>query len=100
MLIIAGEFRMRPGTRDRFFEAVAPMVEATSTEPGCRAYAFTPDPVDDDLVRLWELWDGEEALAGHMASEHMAAWRERSADLPIVSRVVHKYTVAEVTPLG
>lgn len=99
MLIIAGEFRMQPGTRDRFFEAVAPMVEATLTEPGCLAYAFTPDPNDDDLVRLWELWDDEEALAGHFASEHMAAWRQRAADLPVVSRKVNKYTVSDVTQL-
>ena len=100
MLIVAGEFRMQPGTRDRFFEAVAPMVEATLTERGCAAYAFTPDPNDDDLVRLWELWDDEDALAGHFASAHMAAWRERAAALPIVSRVVDKYTVSEVTPLA
>lgn len=100
MLIIAGEFRMQSGTRDQFFESVAPMVEATLTEPGCRAYAFTPDPNDADLIRLWELWDDEDALAGHFASEHMAAWRERSAALPVVSRVVNKYTVSDVTSLG
>jgi quinol monooxygenase YgiN len=99
MLIIAGEFRMQPGTRDRFFESVAPMVEATLTEPGCRSYAFTPDPNDDDLIRLWELWDDEEALAGHFTSAHMAAWRERAADLPVVSRDVNKYTVADVSSL-
>ena len=99
MLIVAGEFRMQPGTRDRFFEAVAPMVEATLTEPGCLSYAFTPDPNDDDVVRLWELWDDEEALAGHFASEHMAAWRQRAADLPVVGRDVNKYTVSDVTPL-
>ncbi len=100
MLIIAGEIRMQPGTRDQFFTAVAPMVDATLTEPGCRAYAFTPDPTDDDLIRLWELWDDEDALAGHVASEHMAAWRERGRDLPVVVRALHKYTVADVSPLG
>lgn len=100
MLIIAGEFRMQPGTRAQFFEAVAPVVEASLTEPGCRAYAFTPDPNDHDLIRLWELWDDEEALAGHAASEHVAAWRQRSADLPVVSRDVNKYTVSDVAPLA
>jgi quinol monooxygenase YgiN len=100
MLIIAGEFRMQPGSRDLFFEAVAPMVAATLEEPGCRAYAFTPDPTDGDLIRLWELWDDEDALADHFASTHMAGWRARSADLPITSRVVDKYAVAGVTRLA
>lgn len=100
MLIIAGEIRMQPGTRERFFEAVAPMVAATLQEPGCRAYAFTPDPDDAALIRLWELWDDEESLAGHFASTHMAEWRERGRSLPVVSRDIAKYTVADVTPLG
>ena len=100
MLIIAGEFQMEPGTRDQFFEAVAPMVAATRQEPGCQAYAFTPDLDDDTLVRLWELWDDEEALAGHFASAHMAEWQERSAGLSVTRRDVFKYTVSDVSRLG
>ncbi len=91
---------MQPGTRDSFFEAVAPMVGATLREPGCRAYAFTPDPNDDTLIRLSELWDDEEALADHFASEHMATWQARARDLPVTSRDIHKYTVTDVNRLG
>ncbi len=99
MLIVAGEIRMQPGTRAQFFEAVAPMVAATLEEPGCRAYAFTPDPDDDELIRLWELWDDQAALDGHVASQHMAEWRERGRDLPVIERDINKYTVIEVAPL-
>ena len=99
MLIVAGEIRMQPGTRDQFFEAVAPMVAATLLEPGCRTYAFTPDPDDDDLIRLFELWDDDAALAEHMASAHMAEWRERGASLPTESRDLHVYTIAETRRL-
>ncbi len=91
---------MQPGTRDQFFEAVAPMVAATLEEPGCRTYAFTPDVDDADLIRLYELWDDEESLAGHAASQHMAEWRERGASLPVTERDLHKYTISEATPLG
>ena len=72
MLIVAGEISMRPGTRQQFFDAVAPMVAATLQETGCRSHAFTPDPDEHDLIRPYELWDDEEALAGHMAPSHMA----------------------------
>jgi quinol monooxygenase YgiN len=99
MLIVAGEIRMRPGTRHQFLTAVAPMVAASVVEPGCRAYAFTPDPDDDDLLRLYELWDDEAALAGHARSEHMAAWRERGRDLPVVSRDLQVLTIADARPL-
>ncbi len=100
MLIVAGEIRTAPGTRDDFLDAVAPMVEATLREPGCRAYAFTPDPTDATLIRLWELWDDEEALAGHFASAHMADWQARARELAVTGRAIHKYTVAEATELG
>lgn len=91
---------MQPGTRHLFFDAVAPMVVATVAETGCRTYAFTPDPDDDDLIRLFELWDDDEALAAHVASDHMADWRRRSADLPTASRAIHRYAVSDVQPLG
>lgn len=100
MIIVAGTFRMQPGSRSRFFEEVAPMVAASLEEPGCRVYAFTPDPVDADLIRLYELWDHQEALNQHFASDHMAAWKERAASLPIVSREIMCYTVTDARPLG
>jgi quinol monooxygenase YgiN len=95
MLIVAGEFVMEPGTRAQFFLAVAPMVAATLDEPGCSVYAFTADPDDDDLIRLYEEWDSQQSLDAHFGSAHMAAWRERSASLPVVSRNVrvHEATV-------
>ncbi len=99
MLIVAGEIRVQSGTRDQYFEAVAAMVAATVAEEGCRAYAFTPDPGDDELIRLYELWDSEQALARHMASSHMAKWRQRSSSLPVISRDLKCYTISDVRPL-
>ena len=54
---------MQSGTRDQFLAAVAPLVAATLLEDGCHTYAFTPDPDDADLIRLYELWDDEASLA-------------------------------------
>lgn len=76
------------------------MVAASLEEPGCRTYAFTPDPDDADLIRLYELWDHQEALDQHFASEHMAAWQERAASLPIMSREIMCYTVTDARRLG
>jgi quinol monooxygenase YgiN len=100
MLIVAGEIRMQSGTRDQFLTAVKPLVAATLLEDGCHTYAFSPDPDDDDLIRLYELWDDEASLAAHLASEHIAEWRTTSASLPILSADIVKYTVTEGVPLG
>jgi quinol monooxygenase YgiN len=100
MLIVAGEIRVQAGTRDQFITAVRPLVAATLLEEGCHTYAFTPDPDDDDLLRLYELWDDEPSLAAHLGSEHIAEWRAVSAVLPILSADIMKYTVTEGVPLG
>lgn len=100
MLIVAGILTIEPGHRPAFFEAVAPMVEATRAEAGCREYVFSPDPGDEVTIRLFELWDSEEALAAHLASAHMADWRRRSAELPVTRRDIAKYTISDVGPVG
>lgn len=94
MLIVAGTIEVDPEHRQAMLEAVAPMVAATLTEEGCQAYAFSPDPDDPALVRLFELWDDQASLDAHFASEHMAAWQARAADLPIRGRDITKYLVS------
>ncbi len=99
MLIIAGTLTVEADRRRDMLDSVAPMVEASRAEPGCREYVFSPDPHDPSLVRLFELWESEDALAAHFASEHMASWQARAADLPITGRDIAKYTIAEVGPV-
>lgn len=94
MLIVAGTIEIDPDHRDALFEAVAPMVEATRAESGCQAYVFSPDPADPAVVHLYELWDDQAALDAHFASEHMAAWQARAADLPFRGRNITKYLVS------
>ena len=100
MLIIAGTLRVDPDYREAFFEAVAPMVEASRAEAGCRAYVFSPDSSKPDLIHLHELWEDQAALDDHGSSVHMAAWRQAAAELPIRERNLFKYEVAHVEPLA
>lgn len=100
MLIVAGTLQIDPEHREAFFDAVAPMVRSTLAEAGCRTYAFTPDPDDPGLIRLYELWDDQAALDAHFASDHMAAWRQRSSELPITGRDIVKYAISEVERLA
>ena len=99
MLIVAGTLNIDPEHRPAMLEAVRPMVTATRAEAGCREYVFSADPDDPSVVRLFELWDDEEALSAHLDSAHMAQWQSRAASLPIQSRDIAKYTISEIGPL-
>ena len=99
MLIIAGSITTEPEGRQRFLDAVQPMVTATLAEPGCREYAFTADPNDATRIMLYELWDDAAALAGHFASDHMAAWQQTRTTLPVTGTDLKKYTIESVEDL-
>jgi len=99
MLIVAGTLEIEPEYRDALFEALAPMVEATRAEPGCQAYAFSMDPDDPSLVHLFERWDDQASLDAHFASEHMAAWQAKAADLPFRGRDIAKYLISGIGTL-
>ncbi len=99
MLIVAGSILTSDDGRDVFLDAVKPMVAATLDEPGCHEYAFTPDPNDANRILLYELWDDQDALDGHFASDHMAQWQQASQGLPVVGADIKKYTISEVGPV-
>lgn len=99
MLIVAGTIEVDPDHRGALLEAVAPMIEATRAEAGCRAYTFSPDPDNPGLVHVFERWDDQASLDAHFASDHLAAWRARAADLPIHNRDLMKYLVSGVADL-
>jgi quinol monooxygenase YgiN len=97
MLIIAGSITTE--SRDAFLAAVAPMVAATHTEAGCREYAFSPDPDNDDRILLFELWDDQEALDAHFATEHMAEFQRAMAGIAVAGMDIKKYTISDVGPV-
>jgi len=99
MLIVAGSITTEDGGREAFLAGVTSMVAATHTEPGCREYVFSPDPDDANRVLLFELWDDQEALDAHFATEHMAEFRREVADIPIAGRDIKKYTISDVGPV-
>jgi quinol monooxygenase YgiN len=99
MLIIAGSITTEDGGRDAFFSAIAPMVSATHAEPGCREYVFSADPDDANRVLVFELWDDQDALDAHFASDHMARFQQARAGLAIASRDIQKYTISDVGPV-
>jgi quinol monooxygenase YgiN len=94
MLILAGTIRIAPEKRDAALVQIRRMVEATRAEPGCLEYAFSIDVLDDQLVRIFEVFADDAALAAHRASAHMAAWRAVSPELGIGERDLSHYDVS------
>lgn len=99
MLIVAGFITTGDEGRDAFLEAVRPVVAATRAEVGCQEYTFSPDPDDPNRIMLFEIWDDQDSLTDHLASEHIGQWRQTSKALSVAGADVKKFTISEVGPV-
>jgi quinol monooxygenase YgiN len=93
MIILAGTIRIGGGRRAAALEPMVKMVEATRAEPGCIEYAFAFDLLDDHVVRIFEVFVDDAAVAAHRASPHMAAWRAAMLGLGVSERNMSSYQV-------
>jgi len=93
MIVIAGTVRVRPEGRAAAAAAARDMVAATRKEPGCRAYRFSADLDDPNLICIFEEWDNAEALARHFASDHMRVFRERLPAVLAAAPELRRYEV-------
>jgi quinol monooxygenase YgiN len=99
MLIIAGTLDLPPENRAKLLEAAEPMMRASEAEDACHHYLMMPDPFDAGRVRIFELWENEDALAPHFASPHMAEFGAALGDLGITGSNLTKYEIASSGPL-
>ena len=65
------------GEIERLRSATIEVIRATKAlEPECLEYAYAVDLTDPDLLRISERWVDEAALDAHLATEHVAAFRQ------------------------
>ena len=91
MIILAGTIRIATGKRDDAARLLEPLIHATRSEPGCISYSFASDLLDAHVLRIFEVFRDEAALAAHRASPPMAAWRAAAPSLGISDRDLWQY---------
>ncbi|WP_448624926.1 putative quinol monooxygenase [Geodermatophilus sp. URMC 64] len=73
-ILIVGTITVDPARRDALLAAIRPLVQKTrQEEPGCLAYAFTADTVDENVVQVLEHWQDEASLAAHFTHPNFFA---------------------------
>jgi quinol monooxygenase YgiN len=76
-ILIVGTIQVPPEQRADLLETLRPLVQKTrEEEPGCLAYAFTPDTVDAGCIQVLEHWQDEASLAAHFEHPNFFASKE------------------------
>jgi quinol monooxygenase YgiN len=94
MIAVHASFRLPPEAVETARPMMRAVIEATLTEPGCRAYAMGEDVAEPGLIRVTELWDSREVLAAHFETRHMKLWNEQRSELGFHDRRVTVHEIA------
>lgn len=103
MPLIAVEAAIRiddPARRDAAIAACAPVQKATrEDEPGCLVYCFAADPIEADLIQVYELWQDEPSLAAHFEHPNYFAMRDLLGGFGLKSAVSRKHRIDASAPV-
>jgi quinol monooxygenase YgiN len=94
LVLVIGSIRLPAGALDRARAAMRDMIEASRTERGCVAYAYSEDVLEPGLIHVKELWSSREAFAAHLQTPHLKTWRSKWRELEISDRDLVSYDIA------
>lgn len=89
MIIVEGTIRVKDLALAR--TAMSAMIEASRAEAGCISYSYAVDIIEPNLVHVSERWESREALAAHLKTTHIAAWRAQWTAIGISDRSLRLY---------
>ncbi|MEM1248989.1 MAG: putative quinol monooxygenase [Acidobacteriota bacterium] len=99
MIVVSGTLEIGEEGRERAMEAARKMAVASRAEEGCISYAFYADLENPSVVRVFEEWQDDQALADHFDTPHMKEFRESLVGVDLRSRAIKHYVVQEVGDL-
>jgi quinol monooxygenase YgiN len=100
MIVIAGTISIDPAKREVAIAAARELMAETRKEKGCVHYVMSGDFDDAGCIRLFEEWESQEALNGHMKAPHMAAFQAKIPTLGFKGMKVERYEASSKGPLG
>lgn len=93
MIVIAGHVPIKADKTESVATALAELVAATREESGCVEYTMGFDLVDPALVRIFEVWKSDEALAAHAVSQHVDRWRDAAPSMVAGPITLMRYVI-------
>jgi quinol monooxygenase YgiN len=82
VILLSVVIRVPPAEVAALRPALATAVKASRAEPGNLAYTMAEDLLEPGVIRVFEAYVDDAALAAHGASEHFKRWREVSGKYP------------------
>ena len=69
-VVLKATWTASPGAEDTVLDALTKLAPLSRQEPGCRFYQAYRDPAEPRVFHIFEIYDDQDAVAAHGASEH------------------------------
>lgn len=89
MIVVEGTIRL--ADIEKAMPHMRAMIEASRAEDGCIDYAYAVDVLAPGIVRVSERWRDRAALARHLETEHIKAWRGVWREIGVSDRSLRLY---------
>jgi quinol monooxygenase YgiN len=73
-VVLRATWTANEGSEEIVLDALRQLAPLSRTEPGCRFYQAYRDPAEPRVFHLFEIYDDEDAVAAHGASEHFGQY--------------------------
>ncbi len=90
MIHVVARMEIKPGCMEQFLKILLDNTPTVLAENGCYRYESCLDIKEEDkdkYVTILESWESEEHLKAHLATPHMANFRDAVKDLRVSSNV-------------
>jgi quinol monooxygenase YgiN len=100
MIVVIGRVKTNAERRERLIDVGQRVAHASREEPGCASYRLYEDTERPNEFAFVEVWESEEALQRHFATEHIAAFMRAVPETLIEAPDVQFHTVADSRDLA
>ena len=81
-IVLHVELLLKPEQRDAYLARARTHRETVlKNEPGCRRFDISVEEENENLVRLYEVYDDDAAVDRHMQTPYMNAYRAETAPM-------------------
>ena len=100
MIILIGSFEMVTDRADALIPAIEKLSAASRKDEGCVLYSWNRSADQDDVVRLLEIWESEDALKAHLALSHVGEFVEAFLATEVTNHKISIFDAENMRPLG
>ncbi|MFH8535076.1 putative quinol monooxygenase [Streptomyces tendae] len=95
-VVLVARMRALPGKERELRDALPSLVAATRQEDGCLTYVPHQGLDDPELLVMHEVWQSEEHLRAHSASDQLRRFAELAGHLTVDGIQIERLTVLAV----